>query len=366
MDALNIAAQTRLPTLIWGLPGIGKSRYIESLGRSLDWHTEIVLASIRDPSDFGGLPILADDAESNGVKLAPPAWAKRLAANGSGLLFIDEISTAAPAVQAALLRVVLDRVVGELELPATVSVVAAANPPEHAAGGWELSPPLANRFIHLDWDVDASRWVDGMLNGWSDPTIPPLPDTWTDYIPGQRTLVAGFIRCRPDLLLDMPDNEHDAGKAWPSPRSWDMAAQAMAAAKAYGASDGIVVELVTGCVGPGPALELINYLDQLDLPDPEHLLAHPSTFKLPNRGDHQFSVLASIVSACVQDLTSDRWIAAWTILSQAADQGAPDIAASACRSLMKNMTPDLPLPEKQVQAFIPILVDAGIVNVNRR
>ena len=141
-----------------------------------------------------------------------------------------------------------------------------------------------------------------------------------------------------------------------------MAGRLLAAARSVHAAEDVPHQLVAGCVGTGAALEWLNYLDQLDLPDPEHLLAHPSTFKLSNRGDHQFAVLASIVSACVQDLTSDRWIAAWTILSRAATQGAPDIAASACRSLLQHMTPDLPLPEKQAQSFIPILVDAGIIN----
>src|SRR5205823_11964182 len=67
------------------------------------------------------------------------------------------ISTAPPAVQAAMLRIVLERVVGDLELPPGVRVVAAANPPEQAADGWDLAPPLANRLVHLDWPVDAKR-----------------------------------------------------------------------------------------------------------------------------------------------------------------------------------------------------------------
>ena len=109
MDVLSIALQTRTPTLIWGPPGVGKTQYVEGLGRALGLPVEVVIASIREPSDFGGLPIL----ENGGVRLAPPAWACRLEEAGAGILFIDEISTAPPAVQAALLRVVLDRVVGE-------------------------------------------------------------------------------------------------------------------------------------------------------------------------------------------------------------------------------------------------------------
>src|SRR5262245_62386462 len=101
----------------------------------MGWPCEVVIASIREPSDFAGLPVVVADG---GVRFAPPRWARRLHGAGRGVLFLDEISTAPPAVQAALLRVVLERVVGDLELPAAVAVVAAANPPE--AGGRRLGP----------------------------------------------------------------------------------------------------------------------------------------------------------------------------------------------------------------------------------
>ena len=94
--------------------------------------------------------------------MAPPDWAVRLVRAGRGLLFLDELSTAPPAVQAALLRVVLERRVGALQLPAgAVRIVAAANPRVGAADGWELSPPLANRFVHLYWMHDRDVVVRG-------------------------------------------------------------------------------------------------------------------------------------------------------------------------------------------------------------
>ena len=126
----------------------------------------------------------------------------------------------------------LDRVVGDLELPPGVAVVAAANPPEQAAGGWDLSPPLANRFCHLSWALNTQGWIDGMIQGWPVPSVPRLPDNWEAGIPASRTLVAAFIRHRPHLLLQLPESEEQAGKAWPSPRSWDMAARLLAASNA--------------------------------------------------------------------------------------------------------------------------------------
>lgn len=354
--ALSVALQAGVPILAWGPPGVGKTAVITALAESLSLPLEVVLASIREPADFSGLPVIRED----GVRMEAPAWARRLSQAGKGILFLDEISTAPPAVQAALLRVVLDRVVGDLELPAAVSVVAAANPPEQAAGGWDLSPPLANRFCHLSWPLDRERWVDGMIQGWPSPRSHALPKGWEKGIPGSRSLVAAFIRHRPHLLLQLPESEDQAGKAWPSPRSWEMAAILLAASP----SDDVAATLVGGCVGDGPAMEFLTWRRDLDLPDPEWVLRNPDKFTVPARGDQAFAVLTAVISAAVGDLTRDRWLAAWTVLAQAGDQGAKDIAAAAARALAqagRDKRPALPLPQKELAGFIPLLEMGGLL-----
>ncbi len=357
LDVLTIATQARVPVLLWGPPGTGKTASVLALGQALGWPVECVIASIREPSDFAGLPVLAD----GGVVLHAPAWAHRLAQAGYGILFLDEISTATPAQQAGLLRVILERVVGDLPLPQRVSVVAAANPPECAAGGWDLSAPLANRFCHLTWTLDASTWVDGMLSGWQAPAIPRLPEDWESRIPASRTLIASFVRHRPHLLLQLPASEEQAGRAWASPRSWDAASRLLAACDAAQVGEDVLSALLAGCVGEGPALEFLTWRRELDLPDPEALLADPGSFHLPARGDQAFAVLAAVAAAAVGKLDRPRWLAAWQVLATAASQGGRDIAAAAARTLALAKQPDLPLPTQQLQEFLPLLRAGGLL-----
>src|SRR2546423_7436442 len=174
IEALGIAVSARVPVLLWGAPGTGKTSAVRAMAKAIGWPCETVIAAIREPSDFAGLPVVT----AGDVHMAPPRWAQRLAAAGHGLLFLDEISTAPPAVQAALLRVVLERVVGDLDLPEGVVVVAAANPPEQAADGWDLSAPLANRFCHLDWTVEPARVAQGLAGGWGGPGGARVPGGW--------------------------------------------------------------------------------------------------------------------------------------------------------------------------------------------
>ena len=289
--AIAVMIQARVPVLLWGQPGVGKTSWINSVGEQLEAVTETVILSLREPADVGGLPILTDE----GVKLEPPAYAKRLYHAKRGILFLDEITTAAQSVQAAALRVVQELVIADIRLNReTVSVVAAANPAECSAGGSDLAAPMANRFAHFAFDLDVSEWASGMVGGWSNEPITRLPSGWESGIGQARASIAAFIRRKPNLLLAMPKSDVDRGRAWASPRSWDLAATAMAACKAAGIDDALCVGAL---VGEQAAYEFCTYRKAMDLPDPEEVIA--GTAKVPEAQDACFATLASVVAAIV-------------------------------------------------------------------
>lgn len=326
LEALTLAVAADLPVLLWGEPGIGKTAALTQLADALGLPLTTVIASVHEPSDFSGLPVVGDDPARQGVPLAPPDWAVRLVRTGKGLLFLDELSTAPPAVQAALLRLVLERRIGALQLPPGVRIVAAANPRASAADGWELSPPLANRFVHLQWTHDHEVVVRGLGGTWPRAVLPRLdPARLADAVAFARRGVCGLLSARPGLVHRLPDNETRRGGAWPSPRSWEMTLRLIAFATAAGSSREVLALLVRGTVGDGPGLELLASLDRMDLPDPEALLAAPATAVLPDRGDLRQAALDAAVAAVASRPELSRWNAAWTLLVRAVETGAPDL-----------------------------------------
>ncbi|WP_330341631.1 AAA family ATPase [Streptomyces sp. NBC_00557] len=360
LEALTLAVAADLPVLLWGEPGIGKTAALTQLATALDLPLTTVIASVHEPSDFSGLPVVGEDPAVQGVPLAPPDWAVRLVRAGRGLLFLDELSTAPPAVQAALLRLVLERRIGALRLPPGVRIVAAANPRSSAADGWELSPPLANRFVHLQWAHDHDVVVRGLGGTWPRATLPRLdPERLSGAVAYARRAVCGFLTARPGLVHRLPGGESHRGGAWPSPRSWEATLRLIAFATAAGSSRDVLSLLVRGAVGDGPGLELLASLDRMDLPDPETLLADPAGAELPERGDLRQAVLDGVVAAVRGRPERARWDAAWALLVRAAETGAPDVVVVPATTLAALRRDDWAVP-----AAIERLT--GVVSLSRR
>ncbi|MFI5641234.1 AAA family ATPase [Streptomyces goshikiensis] len=360
LEALSLAVAADLPVLLWGEPGIGKTAALTQLAESLDLPLTTVIASVHEPSDFSGLPVIGDDPAVQGVPMAPPDWAVRLVRAGRGLLFLDELSTAPPAVQAALLRLVLERRIGALRLPPGVRIVAAANPRSSAADGWELSPPLANRFVHLRWTHDHEVVVRGLGGTWPRATLPRLdPERLTGAVDLARRAVCGLLTTRPTLVHRLPSGESGRGGPWPSPRSWDMTLRLIAFATAAGSSREVLSLLVRGSVGDGPGLELLAGLDRMELPDPEELLADPAGSALPERGDLRQAALDGVVEAVRRRPERSRWDAAWTLLVRALETGAPDLVVVPATALAALRRAEWDVPEAIERL-------AGAVDLSRR
>ena len=358
LTALGVCISVRIPVLLWGDPGSGKTAVVESAA-DLGWHVETLIISHYEPSDFTGLPMLAEGQ----LAFAPPSWAVRLRDHpGPSIAFFDEFSTASPALQAAALRPLTHYQIGDLQLPDTVSFVAAANPADVAAAGWELAAPTASRFVHLDWDLPLEVYTECLLTGdWPALPLTGAPEAYDAAVDQWRAHLAGFLRARSTQLSAIPKDAVGRGRAFPTPRTWDYATRLAAYASAGGAPKAVVRLLVNGAVGDLVAHEFLTYVYAADLPDPEEVLAHGCDFSRL-RPDRVYVVLQGVLAAVQRHPGADRWGRAVEVCCSAATMVGLDPAVPVVRALLRpGVRPaNAALPEA-IRLFAPVLALAGLL-----
>jgi len=349
--AIGIAVAAGLPVALRGRPGVGKTSMVESIAQSSRFHLEVVVGSLREPTDLAGLPIVRPDG---GIDLAAPRWALNAnAASDGALVLFDELTTASPAVQAAMLRVVRERVVGDLQLGNHVRIIAAYND-ANDCGGYDLELPMRSRFIHISVDANVDHFCDGLLNGWQPPRV-SAPSTTPAVDRNWRALVAAFIRARPGLLEVAPEPGSNGG--YPTPRTWELAASIGTAVDHVGEDDEVLGLLVAGCVGPGAAAEFCSFVDNLDLPDPLSLLADPSTVVEHldhRRPDRVMLVLQGLVDTVRNADNPVAWNESWQVAEHAVNAGFADLVAWTFRPLATHrpLGAELPPGFRAVRRFL--------------
>ncbi|MBA3019614.1 AAA family ATPase [Propionicimonas sp.] len=355
VTVIDACGASGVAVLLWSDPGLGKSSLVRGLAAAQGLPCEVVLGSIREPADVAGLPVVRGDGS---VVLSPPSWAVRLADAAAGYVLLDELSTCPPAVQAALLAVALDRVVGDLALPSGVRVLAAANPADRAADGWELSPPLANRFCHVSFTPSVDEWLDGMTVGWSAPPASRAITADPVRVAAVKALVTGFIRHMPEHLHAFPVAAAASGGAWPSRRTWAMLSAALANVRD---EDAAARQAITfGLVGEGVGVEFLTWCAAADLPDPAAVVDDPSLMDWDGRPDRVWAVLSSVVGWAASQGTVSAWQSAWRPLLAAADGGSVDVAAAAARPLSLCRPASARVPAAVRTRFAPVLAAAGL------
>lgn len=376
----GIGGRRGLRPLFWGGPGIGKSALIETLSSSMNALCLPIIASIREPSDFLGLPMPTGEGADLGVRYAAPDWALRAnAAAAKGklvIVFFDELTTCPPSVQNAMLRVVNEGWVGDVKLHANVVFVAAANPPEMAASGYDLAAPMANRWIHLKWnEPTAAEWSEGILSDWANvdtatnaaDVIKKIDNGYDVHHAKAKGLITGFLRSQ-SLLYKLPDGSSpEASRAWPSPRSWDVCIRAIAGAKSYGLKQTLIDDLVRGAVGKGAAANLLTYEKKANLPDPAKLLDAKDPRKVWKVDPKRPDITAAVFNSCAALVTprnakhrDKRAAAMWTLIGGSV-KVAGDVAVMAGRSVARAGLTDSPEARITMEAMGHVMKAMGAI-----
>lgn len=241
---------------IWGDPGIGKSDIMRAVAANLKLELVDARLSIYDPTDLKGFPVVRGTGKAQAMHFVPPAI---LPTKGKGILFLDELPAAPPAVQAAAYQLILDKKLGEYELPPGWTIVAAGNHARNGGVHYSLAPALANRFIHIEMECSQEDW-----------------DAWAAQN-DISDITRAFIRFRPALIHNMEARK--TGMAFPSPRSWAFADDIVK--QRLGVTEEL--ELLKGTVGEGAAVEYLAFMKTArELPSANEILISPDTAPVPS------------------------------------------------------------------------------------
>jgi hypothetical protein len=351
---------TNIPLHLVGAPGIGKTAAIEAFAEERGVPIVVIIGSTREPADITGLPYI--DPETKRVCYSPDPAIYELSQLREGILFLDEFTNTSPSVQAALLRVVLERRAGTVAIPPGIRIIAASNPVHQAADGNDLTLPMRSRFTHIEFPFDASEWLREFPRNWGRPIQPEKYglDIPAETISFARSLVASFLDTKRELILSVPEDNTDI-TGYPCPRTWDFVARYVAACLHAQVSPIEASTLYIGTVGEGAGLEFTHWIKNFDLPHPADVLAAPETHPLPQQADKLYTLLTAVANIAQDDY--DLWKRAWIVMERVALSGRADVAARAARILAnapKAQSHEWPAPP-QAAAFIPLLKQAGQV-----
>lgn len=364
---LAAAYAAKIPTNLEGLPGVGKTAILNAIARKWGFHMETLILSIHEAEDISGMPFISPTTALPGGKKAEipstqhtvPSWAIRLSHVPAGALFLDEFSTAEPRVSKAALRVVNERYVGEHQLPDTTWMLAAMNPPECAVDGTELAPPMANRFLHLKWDADASAWLDGAASGFKDYQIDSVntltgnPDEATQA--RMAGAVVGYIRVNPSRLNPgVPDDPDESSRGWASSRSWSNLIEVM---KHIRPDDHAAVQMVAkGLIGEGEGKAFYTWFKAAGLYDPMDVLAGRVKVNWSkDRPDVLYALCEALVVVAKNDGKAETWTQAVTVLDEAIHAHKRDVVIPAITKMLAIQPASALLPRSVVDGLADVV-----------
>ena len=278
ISALHTLLSIRQPVFLWGAPGVGKSQVVAQVAKEKGYVLQDIRAVLLDPVDLRGLPRITTDGVA---AWCPPAFLPHENEETKGILFLDELNSAPPLVQAACYQLILDRAIGEYHLPEGWCIVAAGNRDKDRSVTHRMPTALANRMVHLDFDVQLDDWLD-----------------WAKKH-GIRQEVRAFIRFRPRFLHNF--DPASADRAFPTPRSWEFVSHIMDANPA----EDVMYEIIKGTVGQVCSAEFMGYLKVWqDLPDVAQILAEPLAAKIPSEPAARYA-LCEALGSCADEKNID-------------------------------------------------------------
>ncbi len=276
-SSVTAMIKAQIPTFVWGPPGIGKSSIVKQIAETNGYEFIDLRLSLMDPTDLKGIPFY--DKDEHQALWAPPSFLPR---SGEGILFLDELNSAPPAVQASAYQLILDRKVGEYTLPEGWAIVAAGNREGDRGVVYRMPSPLANRFVHLEMDVSVEDWRD-----------------WA-YESGVDERVIAYIGYKSDDLFSFDPTKNE--KSFATPRSWEFVSSVLRS----GMDEKLLLETIGGAIGKERAVRFLSFAKVMHkLPNIEAIL-ESGQGSYPEEVDVLHALATGLVMAVRQNPSAER------------------------------------------------------------
>jgi hypothetical protein len=224
--------------MLHGRPGVGKTELVQTLAARIGADLFDLRLTTIEPQDLRGLPYF-DHATAKTIWYRPEDLPD---SDAPAILFLDELTAAAPALQPTVYGLLQERRVGRHRLPGSVMIIAAGNRVEDGAIAYEMGTALSDRLIHMIVQASPEDWL----------TAYALPA-------GIHPSVAAFIRTRPDLLDTTEDSLRRGQMIACTPRSWTRVSQIMQTIP----DRALRQVMIAGTVGEAPAAEFALLADDI-------------------------------------------------------------------------------------------------------
>jgi hypothetical protein len=235
--SLMKAFKIQRPVFLWGPPGIGKSELVADITKELGGYMIDLRLGQMEPTDIRGIPYYNKDTGKMDWAEPVDLPTQELASQYPVVvLFLDEMNSAAPSVQAAGYQLILNRRSGKYVLPDNVVMVAAGNRESDKGVTYRMPTPLANRFVHQEMTVDFPSWQEWAVKN------------------NEHKDVVGYLTFAKQDLYDF--DAKSASRAFATPRSWHFVSQLL---QDDDTDDDTNMNLIAGTVGEGLAVKFMAH-----------------------------------------------------------------------------------------------------------
>ena len=250
------AMQAKRPIFLWGAPGIGKSELVEGIVDNMSGNNLMIdmRLALMEPTDLRGYPFR--NPETNHMEWAPAAdlpTQEQAELYDIIVLFLDELNSAPPSVQAAAYQLILNGRIGQYVLPKNVRIVAAGNRETDRGVTYRMPAPLANRFRHINMEVNFEDW-----------------SIWATDNKVHQDVIGYLTYSKADLFDFDPKT---SSQSFATPRSWNFVSEILNTSGFELAPDYEQKVEIAGAIGEGMAIKFCEHRKIASkLPNPEDVL----------------------------------------------------------------------------------------------